>query len=214
MKIDFVSDVSCPWCVIGLKALEQALARLPELDATLEFQPFELNPQMGREGQDIEEHLAQKYGASREQTAAAREAIRQRGAELGFTFDMAGRSRIYNTFDAHRLLHWAHEQDPTLQRALKLALFRAYFTEGRDPSDHATLLALVAEVGLDAGAARAILASDAHAAAVREREAFYRGHGIDSVPSVIIDGRHLIQGGQPPEVFERLLRQIAAAPAP
>ena len=213
MKIDFVSDVSCPWCAIGLKSLEQALSRLPELQVELNFQPFELNPQMVPEGQDINEHLAQKYGAGPEQLAATREAIRLRGEALGFTFTMGARSRIYNTFDAHRLLHWAHTQGGSLQRDLKLALFTAYFTEGRNPGAHEVLLAAAEAVGLDRSAAEAVLASDAFAAEVREAEAFYQSQGINSVPAVIINDRHLISGGQPPEVFEQALRQIAATPA-
>ncbi|MBA4341053.1 MAG: disulfide bond formation protein DsbA [Methylibium sp.] len=213
MKIDFVSDVSCPWCAIGLKSLEQALSRLPELQVELNFQPFELNPQMVPEGQDINEHLAQKYGAGPEQLAHTREAIRQRGEALGFTFTMGARSRIYNTFDAHRLLHWAHTQGGSLQRDLKLALFTAYFTEGRNPGAHEVLLGAAEAVGLDRSAAEAVLASGAFADEVREAEAFYQSQGISSVPAVIINDRHLISGGQPPEMFEQALRQIAATPA-
>ena len=213
MKIDFVSDVSCPWCVIGLKALEQAISTLPELAVEIEFQPFELNPAMAPEGQDISEHLAEKYGASAEQSAGTREAIRQRGEALGFTFDMGARSRIYNTFDAHRLLHWAYEQSPAQQRALKMALFTAYFTEGQDPSDHAVLLAAAEAVGLDAVGAAAVLASDAYTAEVRTAQALYRQHGINAVPAVIINNKHLISGGQPVEVFAQALRQIAAEAA-
>lgn len=213
MKIDFVSDVSCPWCAIGLKSLEQALARVPELQVELNFQPFELNPQMVPEGQDIDEHLAQKYGARPEQLAATREAIRQRGEALGFTFTMGARSRIYNTFDAHRLLHWAHTQGGSLQRDLKLALFTAYFTEGRNPGAHEVLLAAAEAVGLDRSAAEQVLSSGAFSDEVRDAEAYYQSQGISSVPAVIINDRHLISGGQPPEVFEQALRQIAARPA-
>ncbi len=209
LKIDFVSDVSCPWCVIGLKALEQAADRLKDqVVLDLHFQPFELNPQMGPEGQDIAEHLHEKYGASPEQSQRNREAIAARGAELGFTFRMDQRSRIYNTFDAHRLLHWAAEKG--LQAPLKHALFKAYFTDGQNPGSHEVLADLAAQVGLDADEARALLASDRYAAPVREREQFYLHHGIHSVPAVVINERHLIQGGQPVEVFEQALRQIAA----
>ncbi len=210
LKIDFVSDVSCPWCVIGLKALEQAADRLKDqVVLDLHFQPFELNPQMGPEGQDIAEHLHEKYGASPEQSQRNREAIAARGAELGFAFRMDQRSRIYNTFDAHRLLHWAAEKG--LQAPLKHALFKAYFTDGQNPGSHEVLADLAAQVGLDADEARALLASDRYAAPVREREQFYLHHGIHSVPAVVINERHLIQGGQPVEVFEQALRQIAAA---
>jgi predicted DsbA family dithiol-disulfide isomerase len=209
LKIDFVSDVSCPWCIIGLKALEQAADRLQgEVTLNLHFQPFELNPQMAPEGQDIGEHLHEKYGASPEQSQKNREAIAARGAQLGFTFSMDKRSRIFNTFDAHRLLHWAEEKG--LQRALKHALFKAYFTDGQSPGDHEVLVRVAGEVGLDANEARELLASDRYASAVREREQFYQQQGIHSVPAIIINDRHLISGGQPVEVFEQALRQIAA----
>jgi predicted DsbA family dithiol-disulfide isomerase len=211
LKIDFVSDVSCPWCVIGLRSLEQALERTGEgATAHIHFQPFELNPQMGPEGQDIAEHLAQKYGSTREQLARNQEALRARGAALGFTFDMAKRSRVYNTFDAHRLLHWAELEGRQL--ALKRALFAAYFTEGRDPSDREALIDIATHAGLDPVAAREILESDRYADDVRERQRFYGERGIQAVPSVIINDKYLIQGGQPVEVFEQALRQIAAEP--
>ena len=209
MKIDFVSDVSCPWCVVGLKSLEMALARVgQEVSADLHFQPFELNPQMGPGGQDVVEHITQKYGSSAADMARSQEALRARGAAVGFQFDFQRRGRIYNTFDAHRLLHWAEGEGK--QRALKNALFAAYFTEGRDPSNHDVLVSVAGSVGLDEARARQILESDEFAAAVRERERFYAGLGIHAVPSVIINDRHLIQGGQPPEVFEKALRQLAA----
>ncbi len=209
MKIDFVSDVSCPWCAIGLNALEQAIGRLgPDLKVDLHFQPFELNPDMGPGGQDITEHLVQKYGITPEQADSNREGIRQRGLQVGFGFNMERRGRIYNTFDAHRLLHWAGLQGRQLE--LKHALFAAYFTEGRDPSDQDLLVSLAGQVGLDEAQARQVLTEDRFAQEVRELEQFYTGQGIRSVPSVIINDRHLIQGGQPVDLFEQALRQIAA----
>jgi predicted DsbA family dithiol-disulfide isomerase len=209
LKIDFVSDVSCPWCVVGLKSLEQALERVGDSITTeLHFQPFELNPQMAPEGEDTTEHLARKYGSTPAQAAAAKENIRARGAELGFTFNLGQRNRIYNTFDAHRLLHWAELEGH--QRALKQALFDAYFTLGQNPSDHTLLVQVAERVGLDPVRARVILESDEFAEEVREREQFYTRQGIQSVPAIIINDRHLISGGQPPEVFEQALRQIAA----
>jgi predicted DsbA family dithiol-disulfide isomerase len=208
LKIDFVSDVSCPWCVIGLKSLETALEKLEgEVAVDLHFQPFELNPQMGAEGQDIMEHIAQKYGSSPTDIERNRENIRARGAELGFEFNMQKRGRIYNTFDAHRLLHWAGTVGK--QEALKNALFSAYFTDGRNPGDHAVLLDVAQKVGLDVTRAGQILESDEFSAEVRGREKFYADRGIRAVPSVIINDQHLIQGGQPAEVFERALRQLA-----
>jgi len=166
---------------------------------------------MGPEGQDIGEHIAQKYGSSAADIARSQEGLRARGEALGFHFDFQRRGRIYNTFDAHRLLHWAEAEGK--QRALKNALFNAYFTEGRDPSNHDVLASVAGSVGLEEGRARQILASDEFAPEVREREKFYAGLGIHAVPSVIINDRHLIQGGQPPEVFEQALRQLAKAPA-
>lgn len=210
LKIDFVSDVSCPWCAIGLASLEQALRRLePEVQASLHFRPFELNPSMPPGGQDINEHLTQKYGTTRAQQDAAREAIRQRGAAVGFEFRKEGRGRVYNTFDAHRLLHWAGLEGSGRQLALKKALLGAYFTQGRSPEDHTVLVEAAVAAGLDAKRASEILASDQYADAVREEEQRYLGHGIHAVPAVVINDRHLVQGGQPPEVFEQALRQIA-----
>ncbi|MGG6462096.1 DsbA family oxidoreductase [Solilutibacter silvestris] len=209
LRIDFVADVVCPWCAIGLASLSQALARLDGVvQAELHFEPFELNPQLGPEGQDIFEHLQQKYGMSRAQFAESQEAIRQRGAALGFTFDMGARSRIYNTFDAHRLVRWAETagHQPELERAL----FRAYFSEGKNISDHEVLAGVAESVSLPGAQARAILASNEYAAVVREAERFWTGNGIQGVPAVIVDRKHLISGGQPVEVFEQALRQIAA----
>ena len=214
MKIDFVSDVSCPWCAIVLQSLLQAAQRLgDEVPLELHFQPFELNPQMAPEGQEIVEHLTEKYRISPEQVAQNTEAIRQRGAALGFDFRMGARSRIYNTFDAHRLLHWAGLQGGSRQLALKQGLLSAYFTQGENPGAHEVLLRVASEAGLDVDAARQVLQSDAYAAEVREAEQHYQAAGIHSVPAVIINDKHLISGGQPPEVFERALRQLAAAPA-
>jgi predicted DsbA family dithiol-disulfide isomerase len=212
LKIDFVSDVACPWCAVGLGSLEAALRRVaPGVTAELHFQPFELNPQMPPEGQDTFEHLNQKYGATREQQAQTREAIRARGAEVGFEFHPEGRPRVYNTFDAHRLLHWAGLEGADRQLALKKRLLKAFFTERENTSDHETLVRLAGEAGLDPARAREILSSGEFARETRERERMYTEAGISSVPAIIINDHHLISGGQPVEVFERALRQIAGA---
>lgn len=215
LKIDFVSDVSCPWCAVGLGALEQALQRVKAegIEAELHFQPFELNPQMPPQGQDLAEHLTEKYGSTPEQQAANWQALRERAAAVGFHFRPEGRGRIWNTFNAHRLLHWAGLESAAAQQALKKALLRAYFGEGKSPSDEAVLLDAVRQAGLDADRAREILAGDEFAGQVRERQQFYSQHGIRAVPSVIFNDRHLVQGGQPPEVFEQVLRQLAQMPA-
>ena len=210
LRIDFVSDVVCPWCAIGLASLERALERLHgEVEVELHFRPFELNPQLGAEGEDVAGHLQKKYGMSTADLAASQETIRQRGAALGFIFDMDKRRRIYNTFDAHRLLHWAGLEGK--QSDLKHALLRAYFTEGLDVSDRATLVQVAGSVGLSKERARAILDTAGYAEEVRAEERFFIDNGIQGVPAIIIEQRHLISGGQPVEVFENALRQIAAA---
>jgi predicted DsbA family dithiol-disulfide isomerase len=209
LKIDFVSDVVCPWCAIGLKSLEQALDRLGDsVPVEIHFQPFELNPQMAPEGEDVVEHIGRKYGSTPEQIAKNGEAIRQRGEALGFTFDMAKRTRMVNTFDAHRLLHWAALEGRQVE--LKHALLTAFFTEGRDVSSHEVLVDVATKAGLNPVTAREVLAQDRYAQDVRAQEQFYQSQGIQAVPSVIINDRYLIQGGQPPEAFEQTLRQIAS----
>ena len=209
MKIDFVSDIACPWCAVGLNALEIAIKRIGnEIPIAVHIQPFELNPDMAIDGEDASEYLARKYGLSAVQLAANRANIRARGDAVGFTF--GERSRVWNTFDAHRLLHWAYLQDIAKQRALKHALLRSYHGEGRNPSSKDVLLELAQEVGLDGTAARNVLESDTYTREVREAEQFWIGNGINAVPAVIINDQHLISGGQSPEVFEQALRQIAA----
>ncbi len=214
LKIDFVSDIACPWCAVGLASLEKAIARLgDDVSVSLHFQPFELNPDMPPEGEDIVEHLMRKYRITAEQVAQNHEHIRERGAAVGFDFNLEGRQRTWNTFDAHRLLHWAGEQDDTdAQRRLKWLLLSAYFSEGLNPSSREVLLAVAAKAGLDVNEAAAILDADSWRDEVRQQQQFYLSQGIHSVPAVIINDRHLVQGGQPPEVFEQALRQIAAAP--
>lgn len=209
MRIDFISDIVCPWCAIGLYSLEAAAARIPGLTLDLHFHPFELNPGMGAEGQDIEEHLAEKYGASPAALAGTRQAIRERGAALGFEFRMEARSRIYNTRDAHRLLHWAEDaHSAATQRTLKVALLKAYFTEGRNVSDAAVLQDVAVAAGLPDADTHELLASRRYDTEVAEAEAEVHRQGIHAVPAIIVNQRHLIQGGQSVEVFEQLLRQV------
>ena len=211
LHIDFVSDVACPWCAVGLASLERALQKLQgEVAVDLHFQPFELNPQMAPGGQDVTEHLTQKYGSTAEQQAQSRAAIAARGAAVDFSFRQEGRGRVWNTFDAHRLLYWAGEQGAKQQRDLKMKLLESYHSEGRSPADPAVLADAAAAAGLDRAQAEEILASDRYAREVRASEQEWQQMGIHAVPSVVINGKHMIQGGQPPEVFEQALRQLAA----
>ncbi len=209
MKIDFVSDIACPWCAVGLNSLEVALKRIGEdIPITLTMQPYELNPDMAKDGVDAGQYLMKKYGMSAEQLQTNRTNIRARGAEVGFTF--GERSRVWNTFDAHRLLHWAGLQTPNLQRELKHALLTAYHTEGRNPGATDVLLDVAKQLGLDIEAAGRVLASGEFTDEVRSAETHWQQNSINAVPSVIINDRHLIQGGQPPDVFEAAIRKIAA----
>lgn len=211
LRIDFVSDVACPWCAIGLASLQQALTRLDgSVRADIHLQPFELNPQLPVEGEDANEHLMRKYGMDEEQLETNRAAIRERAAALGLAFNMRKGSRIYNTFDAHRLLHWAELQNRDLALALKRALLRAYFSDGENVADRAVLVRIARETGLDANAALRMLDSGECSDEVRAQERQFQQAGIHSVPATIVNGQYLISGGQPPEVFERALREIAA----
>ena len=212
LRIDFISDIACPWCVIGLRSLLKALDTLrDEVSAEIVFQPFELNPDMPPEGENTAQHVQKKYGSTVERSTAVREVIRQHGEAHGFTFNYGPDSRIWNTFDAHRLLHWAGLEGKALD--LKQALFKATFTDQRPSNDPAALAEAAAEAGLDPSKAREILSTGAYADEVRAHERLWQSRGIHAVPSVIIDQRWLIQGGQPPEVFEQALRDIASGRA-
>ena len=211
LKIDFVSDIACPWCVIGLAGLDQALRNLRGvIDADVVFHPFELNPQMPPGGENTLEHVTRKYGMSAEEVRANRERIASRAAELGFQMNTSDTSRIYNTFDAHRLLAWAKTKGR--QHDLKSQLFVLNFTDQSDPGDRDALVAAAAQVALDPAEARAVLESGQYADEVRSDEALWQGRGIHAVPAVVVNDRYLISGGQPAEEFERQLRQIANAP--
>lgn len=212
LRIDFVSDVACPWCVIGLRSLMKAIEAVgDEVEADIHFQPFELNPDMPPEGQNTTEHVVQKYGSNPERSKAARNAIKESGAALGFQFNYSPESRIWNTFDAHRLLHWAVLKGK--QHELKEALFKANFTDQLSTSDHEVLVNAAKSVGLDAREARQVLVSGQFTDEVRRDEEIWRNRGINAVPSIIFNQRWMIQGGQPPQVFEQAIRQILAGTA-
>ncbi|MBN6776169.1 DsbA family oxidoreductase [Pseudomonas granadensis] len=212
VKIDFVSDVVCPWCALGATALEQAISNLAgEVEVQLTYKPFELNPDMPAEGEHAIAHMMRKYGRSAEQVADRNAMIIERGTQIGFHFDLEKRSHFHNTFAAHRLLFWAATQG--LQRPLKRALLEAYFSDGQNPNDHATLVTLAGAVGLDSQRAQAVLANGEFAEEVRELERFYQQRGIDSVPAMVIDDQQLIAGSQSVAYYEQALRQAAQVPA-
>lgn len=211
LRIDFVSDVACPWCAVGLASLQQALAKLDgQVRAEIHLQPFELNPDLAPEGEDAGEHIMRKYGIDQARMETNRAAIRERAAALGFAYNVSRGSRVWNTFDAHRLLHWAELQDNMRALELKKALLRAYFSDGENVSDRDVLVRIARDVGLDAGEARRVLDSGEYADEVRAQERRFQQAGIHSVPATIVNNTYLIPGGQPPEVFERALKEIAA----
>lgn len=208
LDIAFVSDVACPWCAIGLASLERALARLgDEVQARVHVEPFELNPDMGAEGAEVVTYLARKYGRTPEQIAQAQARIRERGAAVGFIF--GERKHVWNTFNAHRVLHWASLEGRGVD--LKRALLRAYHAEGRNPGAADVLVDVAGAIGLDTARVKAIAESDEFASQVRERERFWLERGVSGVPFVVVNDRHAIEGAQPPEAFEQALREIATS---
>ena len=206
LDLAFVSDVACPWCAIGLASLDQALARLQgDIETTLRVEPFELNPDMGPEGAEVVPYLARKYGRTPEQVAEGQARIRERGAAVGFSF--GPRTHVWNTFDAHRVLHWAGLEGRALE--LKRALLRAYHGEGRNPGAADVLVELAGAVSLDPARVKAILESDEFKAEVRERERDWIRRGVAGVPLVVVNNAHAIEGAETPEGYERALRRIA-----
>ena len=203
IKIDYVSDVACPWCAVGLGNLEKAIFELQDkANFELHLRPFELNPNMPKGGQDAIEHLTQKYGMSEQQVRENQAQIRARAFEAGFDFHPDGRKRVYNTFDCHRLLTWvAKEYDLLKQLALKKELLNSYFCLAVDIDDHANLLEAVGRAGLDPQRAQAVLNGDEFSNEVRDEEKIYTNLGIHSVPSIILNDQYLLQGAQPPELF-------------
>lgn len=212
IRVDVVSDVMCPWCAIGYHSLKQALTTLAdEVQVQIHWQPFELNPNSPEVGEDMLEHLMAKYGISAQESKENRAMITERGAELGFTFDFVDGMRMWNTFNAHQLLHWAGLQENLeLQTELKLALFRAHFQQHKNISDVNVLSALAAEVGLNGEEAKAVLVEQRFAKEVRAQEAQWQQAGIRSVPAFIFQEKYLVSGGQPPEAFVDVLQQLIA----
>lgn len=209
LTIDFVSDVSCSWCAIGLTGLDEALRNIAdEADVDLRFHPFELNPSMEPGGQNLSEHLQEKYRLSPAEASGMMEQIRARGEEVGFAFRFDDEMRIYNSFDTHRILHWAGLQGR--QAELKRALFAAHFSDQEDPGDHDVLVRLAGSVGLDESEARRILSTQQYAAEVRNEESQWIEAGVTGVPVVVLNGKYALSGARSAETYERQLRQVLA----
>lgn len=205
VQIDIVSDVMCPWCIVGFRQLEQALSHL-NIGAFVRWHPFELNPNMGPEGQNLAEHITEKYGSTPAQSQENRVRLTELGTSLGIDFRFSDDSRIVNTFAAHQLLGWAQEHG--LQHPLKMALFDAHFTQGRDVSDPDVLVQSAAGVGLDGAAARHVLSSGSQADATRTAQAFWTSRGISGVPSMVFDQRYLLTGAQGAKTYAELLEKV------
>lgn len=206
LQIDIVSDVVCPWCIIGYRQLAKAL----EAAGTayeIHWHPFELNPAMPAEGQNLREHVAEKYGTSEEQSEESRVRMTEIGANLGFEFRFANDMRMHNTFNLHQLLHWADQQGR--MHELKQALFAAHFTNRRNLSDNAVLADVAAQVDLDRAEALAVLEDQRFAADVRNAEAYWQSQGIRGVPAMIFNRRHLVTGAQGVENYTLILEQLA-----
>ncbi|MBY6195813.1 DsbA family oxidoreductase [Vibrio hangzhouensis] len=209
IKLDVVSDVVCPWCIIGYKRLEQAIRELGVEDRIdLEWQPFELNPHMPLEGQNLREHLAEKYGTTKEDSIRAREQLTQLGREVGFTFDYSDEMKMLNTFEAHILLEYAKEQGK--QTDLKLRLFSAFFGEGKDISNREVLANELAAVGLDSKSAIARLDDPNARLEVQHAEETWKNLGISSVPTVVFNRQSALTGAQPVEVYKQVLQELLA----
>lgn len=207
VQIDIVSDVMCPWCIVGFKQLEQALG-MTDAGAYIRWHPFELNPAMPSEGQNLGEHIAEKYGQTSEQSAQNRKMLTDLGAALGFTFNFDANSRIVNTFAAHQLLDWSQQYG--LQHPLKMALFDAHFTDGKDVSQPDVLIEIAASISLDATDAAAVLSSGSQAEETRARQKFWTDRGISGVPSMVFDGRYLLTGAQGAPTYAQMLQKVLA----
>ncbi|MEW2917160.1 DsbA family oxidoreductase [Ruegeria sp. ANG10] len=210
LQIDIISDVVCPWCIVGFQQLDLALKQENVL-TRLRWHPFELNPTMPPEGQNLREHIMEKYGSTAEQSQLNRDRLTQLGAELGFAFNFNEDSRMVNTFAAHQLLDWAEAQGR--QHPLKLALFKAYFIDQKDVSNVDMLLEAVAEAGLPIDVARSALESGAHVAAVRKKQEFWTSRGISGVPSIVFGGKYLVTGAQGTDTYAQILQRCLAEAA-
>jgi predicted DsbA family dithiol-disulfide isomerase len=210
IKIDYVSDVACPWCAVGLGNLNQAIAKFrDQVNFEVRFHPFELNPNMPLGGQDAIEHLTEKYGLTAEKVKANQANIRTKALEAGFEFHPEGRKRVYNTFDAHRLLYWAGQEFGLEKQAiLKKELLNTYFCLAVNLDDRENLIDAVIRSGLDSARAQGVLKNNEFAREVREEESTYTNAGINSVPSIILNDQYLLQGAQPTESFVQTFEQL------
>ena len=209
LKIDIVSDVVCPWCTIGYKRLEKAIAELGVEDQIeIEWQPFELNPNMPAEGQNVREHITEKYGSTLAKQKESQEHMAQIGEELGFTFDYFDEMRMVNTFEAHILLDYAKQFGK--QTELKMRLTKAFFSERKDVSDRNVLKEALLDVGLNAEEGLAKLESEEARYEIRSQQGYWQNLGVSSVPTVVFNRKSALTGAQPVETFKQVLEELIA----
>ncbi|MBO9478088.1 DsbA family oxidoreductase [Shimia sp. R11_0] len=208
IRVDIISDVVCPWCIVGFRQLEQA-SRNTGIQIEPYWHPFELNPDMVPEGENLKEHIMRKYGSTAKQSEDARAHLSTVGAQLNITFNWTEESRIYNTFKAHQLLHWASTIGQT--HRLKLALFDTYFTDGRDVSDEHVLLDVIDSLGLDVAKAQTALDGQTYAQEVRKKQFFWTSRGVSGVPTMILGAKQATSGAQGVEAFTRILTEFAGS---
>lgn len=208
IKVDIVSDVVCPWCIVGLRQLQIAV-EATRIEVDIHWHPFELNPKMPDIGQNLREHICEKYGTTVEQSIEARERLTAVGNELGFNFQFGDQSRMVNTFKAHQLLHWANLQGQ--EHALKVALFSAYFTEQLDINDSEILIGVIESMGLDAEEAKSVLADGRYNDVVRSEQQLWTSRGITGVPAMVFNDQYLVTGAQGVENYTQMLNKIASS---
>ena len=208
LRIDIVSDVVCPWCIVGYRQLQTAIDNT-DVKAEIHWHPFELNPDMPPEGQNMREHIAEKYGSSAEDSQKSREHLSALGKELDFEFKFSDQMRMVNTFDTHQLIHWAERHGR--ENEMKLALFSAHFSDKMDISDQSTLADVAQTIGLDRTEALQVLQDQRYAADVRERQSYWLKQGIQGVPAVVFDSKFLVSGAQGVDQFEKCLLEVVAA---
>lgn len=207
LRIDIVSDVVCPWCIVGYKRLQAALEQLQdEVEADIHWHPFELNPNMAAGGENLREHIAAKYGSTKEDSERARDNLTRIGDQIGFSFDYFDEMRMYNTFNAHQLLHYAREKNKEM--ALKLRLFSAFFSERKVIENQEVLIAEAQAVGLDADESRQVLQQQRYASAVREEQQLWMSRGVQAVPTFVFNNERGVSGAHEPETVVKFMREM------
>jgi predicted DsbA family dithiol-disulfide isomerase len=207
IKLDIISDVVCPWCVIGYKRLEKAIAEMGiQNQVEISWQAFELNPNMPLEGEDILDHVKRKYDSSPEQWRNSQVNMIRLGKEVDFTFNFIEGKRIVNTRDAHILLAYAKEAGK--QTELKMRLFEAYFSQGKNVSDRQILLEEIENIGLDTDVAKERLENDDSRNQLMDQETFWRNKGISSVPTIVFNQSGSLTGSQSVAVYKQVLTSL------